>query len=97
MHFSILVAVSVSIFGFSALGATKTCNVKGMHCSGCVDMVKERVCDNKDFAKCDVRVVNKDEEAGVVTIETKSENTKLDVAAMNKKLEGTDYKVTACH
>jgi hypothetical protein len=79
----------------------KSCNVKGMHCEACTDMVKDRVC-NDQFSVCDVTVKSdgksKDKKAkiGVMHLKTKDAAGKIDEAVIAKAIADTDYKLDKC-
>ena len=81
-----LIAAGLLIFSSMAWAETKTYNVQGMHCEGCVSSVKEKVCGLEGIAKCDVEV-------GKVTLTTK-EGAKLDDNAVTNAVEAAGYKVT---
>lgn len=79
----------------------KNCNVKGMHCEACTDMVKDRVC-NDQFSVCDVTVKadgkgkDKKSKIGVVHLKTKDAAGKIDESAIAKAIADTDYKLEKC-
>ncbi len=93
---SLAVGLMVSIASPSAMAESKTCVLDKTHCSGCVDMVTDRLCDESQFSTCKVRVVDVKKEIGELKIETKDKNGKVVLADLNKKLAGTDYKVVSC-
>lgn len=70
-----------------------------MHCSGCKEMIKAKVCGNEEIAKnaasCDVQLTNEKKQMGQVTIVSKPE-TAVDVELVKKQVAaaGTEYKVT---
>jgi len=71
----------------------KNCTVKGMHCEACVDMVKDKVC-NDSYATCDVTL--KKAKVGALHIKTKDANAKIDEKAIAKAIADTDYKLDKC-
>ena len=79
--------------------STTTLTVEGMHCSGCKDMVKSKVCGNEEIAKnaasCDVKLVDEKKQIGEVTIVSKPE-TSVDVELVKKQVTsaGDKYRVS---
>ena len=90
----------IATFTFSTAFAesTTTLTVEGMHCSGCKDMVKAKVCGNEEIAKnaasCDVKLVDEKKQLGEVTIVSKPE-TSVDVELVKKQVTsaGEKYRV----
>ncbi len=92
-------ALGLSMIASVALAdSTTTITVEGMHCSGCKDMVKAKVCGNEEIAKnaasCDVKLVDEKKQIGEVTIVSKPE-TKVDVELVKKQVTaaGSEYRV----
>lgn len=90
-----LFIAAVAALSVSAFAEEKTCTVKGMHCQGCVDMVKEKVCSG-DYATCDVSVADEKKKIGKITLTTKAADGKVDEAALGKAIESTGYKLEKC-
>jgi hypothetical protein len=93
-------AIGLSLIATVAFAdSTTTITVEGMHCSGCKEMVKAKVCGNEEIAKnaasCDVQLTNEKKQIGQVTIVSKAE-TAVDVELVKKQVAaaGTEYKVT---
>jgi hypothetical protein len=92
--------ISVSLLSSLAFAETATINVEGMHCSGCKAMIEDKVCKdsatNKDFASCEVKLVDEENQKGQVTIVTK-EGMKVNIDAVKAgiKAAGDDYKVAS--
>lgn len=90
----------LSLFMFSmlavpALAEEKKCTVKGMHCEACVEMVRDRLCENKDYASCEVSIKEGSKpKVGLLHIKTKDDKTKVDEKALNTAMADTQYKVT---
>jgi copper chaperone CopZ len=76
---------SLLIFSSMAFADTKTYTVEGMHCGGCVDAVKAKVCKLPDIEKCDVNV-------GSVTLTSKGTLNDKNVA---DAVEAAGYKMAA--
>ncbi len=73
----------------------KNCTVKGMHCEACVEMVKDRVCENKDFSVCDVKIKEGSKPTvGILHIVTKDQKSKVDVKALSTAMADTQYSVS---
>lgn len=93
-------AVGLSLIAAVAFAdSTTTLTVEGMHCSGCKEMVKAKVCGNEEIAKnaasCEVQLTNEKKQIGQVTIVSKPE-TAVDVELVKKQVAaaGSEYKVT---
>ena len=65
-----------------------------MHCDSCVDMVKDKVC-NDTFDVCDVTLDEKSK-SGNIHIKTKDQGAKIDEKALSAAIADTDYKVSKC-
>lgn len=61
--------ISLTVF------AAETRQVKGMHCGGCVDMVKAKVCALPQIASCDAKLVEGKKNTGEITYELKEGQT----------------------
>ncbi|MEQ1723785.1 MAG: hypothetical protein ABL930_11455 [Pseudobdellovibrio sp.] len=92
--------ISISLLSSLAFAETATINIEGMHCSGCKAMVDAKVCKdaatNKDFASCEVKLVDEEKQTGQVTIVTK-EGMKVNIETVTAgiKAAGDDYKVAS--
>ncbi|MBY0554753.1 hypothetical protein K2P97_09505 [bacterium] len=92
------ILMGLSLISSMALAETATITVNGMHCSGCKEMVKAKVCGDETIKanaeSCEVKLVDESKEIGQVTIVSKPE-TKVDVAAVEAgiKAAGEEYKV----
>ncbi len=90
-----VVFVTLVLVGFMASAEEKNCTVKGMHCEACVEMVKDRVCENKDFEVCDVKIKEGSKpKTGLLHIKTKDTKVKIDEKAINTAMADTRYSVT---
>ena len=78
-------AIGLLIFSSSAFAETKTYNIEGMHCEGCVDAVKAKVCGLEGISKCDVQI-------GKATLTTAGD-AKLDDNAVTNAVQSAGYKV----
>lgn len=92
-------AIGLSLIATIAFAdSTTTVTVEGMHCSGCKDMVKSKVCDNPEIAKnaasCEVKLTNEKKQLGEITIVSKPETT-VDVELVKKQVKeaGEEYRV----
>lgn len=77
-----------------ALGSAeeKDCSVKGMHCEACIDMVRDKVC-NDQYEVCTVTLKDK---KGVIHIKTKDAAAKIDEKLISQAMADTTYKVDKC-
>lgn len=91
-----LIFVSAILFGFAINAEEKVCTVKGMHCTGCVEMVKEAVCTDQ-YAACDVKIKDAKKEIGEIHVKTKAA-AKVDEKAMSSLVAKTSdkYKLESC-
>lgn len=93
----ILIATVISSVAFAE---TAKIEVKGMHCSGCKDMVSKSVCENPEIAKtlesCSVKLTDEKKQMGEINIVTKPD-TKLNVDLVKSQVAaaGDDYKVAS--
>lgn len=88
-----MIIVTTIFFATNVFAEEKSCTVKGMHCSACVEMVKEKVCDGKDFAVCDVTLKKK---VGTIHIKTKDADAKVDEKDIGTAIADTTYKLDKC-
>lgn len=91
------ILMGLSLISSMALAETATITVNGMHCSGCKEMVKAKVCEDAtvkaNAESCEVKLVDESKEIGQVTIVSKPE-TKVDVAAVEAGIKAAgEYKV----
>lgn len=91
----IIIAAIVSLVCLQATAEEKTCAVKGMECTGCVDMVKDKVC-TENFSTCDVTVTDKKNKVGQIHIVTKDATAKVDEKALSTAIKDTTYTVEKC-
>lgn len=93
-----ILLVAAFAFGPFALATETTCEVKGMHCSGCTEMIEGKVCDETKYSTCEVKVTDAKKEAGYIRLVTKDESAKIDEAALGKTVAsaGPKYKVVKC-
>ncbi len=92
----VLILVSALIFTLSAKAEQATCTVKGMHCTGCKEMVEGKLCDEKKFSKCEVKIVDEKKEIGQLELTTKEANAKVDQKAVGAVIEDAGYKLEKC-
>lgn len=91
------ILMGLSLISSMALAETATITVEGMHCSGCKEMVKAKVCEDAavkaNAASCEVALTDEAKELGQITIVTKPE-TKVDMAAVEAGVKAAgEYKV----
>lgn len=90
-----IILVLLSVAASSAWSEEKNCTVKGMHCEACVEMVKDRLCENQDYAVCDVKIKEGSKpKVGLLHIVTKDSKAKVDVKALQTAMTDTNYSVT---
>jgi cation transport ATPase len=78
-------------------GATEiTCAVKGMHCSGCKEMIEGKVCDQAKYSTCDVSIVNADKKMGSIHLVTKDAKAKIDQKELGTIVSDTTYTLEKC-
>ncbi|MBX3022212.1 MAG: hypothetical protein KF799_11110 [Bdellovibrionales bacterium] len=87
--------VLVSLVCLPAMAEEKTCTITPMDCAGCVDMVKEKVC-NPEFTLCDVAIVDSDKKIGQIHVKTKDAATKVDPKMLTDLIKDTTYSVSKC-
>lgn len=91
-----IIATVIGIASSPAWADEKNCTVKGMHCEACVEMVKDRVCENKDYEICEVKIKEGSKpKMGLLHIKTKDMKVKIDEKAINTAMADTKYSV-AC-
>ena len=88
----------VAAFTFSAFASATetTCDVKGMHCTGCTEMVEGKVCDEAKYSTCEVKVTDAKKKAGHIRLVTKDETAKIDESAIGKIVADSGYKMGKC-
>ena len=81
------------------MAETTTMTIEGMHCSGCKNMISEKVCKNEklkaDIESCEVSITNLKKQTGKVVIVTKKDK-KIDTDEVKKSITaaGEEYKVS---
>lgn len=83
-----LVLALVAAASVSVMAEEKNCSVKGMHCQACVEMVKDRIC-NDTFEVCDVTM-------GKVHLKTKEGSAKIEAKEVTKAIADTTYSIDKC-
>lgn len=91
------IVVGLSLISSLALAETATITVEGMHCSGCKESVKAKVCGSDavkaNAESCDVKLTDEEKQIGEITIVTKPEK-KVDMAAVEAGVKAAgEYKV----
>jgi copper chaperone CopZ len=82
-----IVGLILSLAPFASSDEGKTFSIKGMHCGGCVDSIKEKVCEGQSYEKCDVNI-------GFINIVPTS-GTDIDEAKVKKQVKSAGhYRVT---
>lgn len=87
--------VLISLVCLPLLAEEKTCAVKGMHCTGCVDNVKGKVC-NPAMEVCDVEIKDAKAEMGQIHVKTKDAAAKVDMKAMTEQVKDAGYTLEKC-
>ena len=78
-------------------GATETtCAVKGLHCTGCKEMIEGKVCDQAKYTTCDVSIVNADKKMGSIHLVTKDAAAKIDEKELGTIITDSGYKLEKC-
>ena len=93
------IILSLTILASFAQAETTTYTIKGMHCSGCKEMITLNVCENKEIQasteSCTVKVVDEDKEIGQIRMVTKK-GKKIDSTLVETgvKAAGEKYEIT---
>lgn len=90
--FIVIVALFSSLSSFAA----ETRKVHGMHCGGCVDMIKAKVCALPQVASCEAKLVDEKKQVGEISYELK-EGQSLDekTLASTIKEAGDNYSLVS--
>lgn len=90
-----IIFLVVGLSNVAVMAEEKNCTVKGMHCEACVEMVKDRLCENAEYAVCDVKIKEGSKpKVGLLHIVTKDAKAKVDVKALQTAMTDTNYSVT---
>lgn len=74
----------------------KTCKVKGMHCSGCVEMVEGKVCDEAKYSTCTVKITDEKNEIGEIHLITKDQKAQVDEKSLEAIIKDSGYELKGC-
>lgn len=92
---NVLLLAALTI-GAWACATETTCAVKGMHCSGCKEMIEGKVCDQAKYKTCDVSIVNADKKMGAIHLVTVDDAAKIDEKALGAIITDSGYKLEKC-
>ncbi len=73
-----------------------TCKVKGMHCSGCKEMVEGKLCDEAKYSTCDVKILDAKKEIGQLHLVTKDKMAQVDQKSVDAVIVDAGYKLEKC-
>lgn len=95
LKFVILCAAFLTSHAFAD---EKTCTVDGPHCKGCMEMIEGKVCDDKVYSKCEVKILDEDKKIGQIYVVTKDAAAKVDEKVLAKQLTDleSDYSLKKC-
>lgn len=82
--------------GLPAQAEEKTCEVSGMHCQGCQEMVEGKVCDESKYSTCTVKITDAKKQAGEVHLVTKDVKAKIDEKALSAMIKDSGYEMKSC-
>lgn len=90
----IIFALSLSFLTPFAFAEKKNIKIKGVHCSGCIEMIEGEVCESQKFKTCKVHLLKDQKNMGEIELETK-DGEPIDMAKLKEKVHeaGDDYKV----
>ena len=88
--------LALMLSGLSATAEKKTCQVDGMHCQGCTEMVEGKICDEEKYSTCKVTVTDADKKKGQIELATKDKKSKIDEKALGAVIKDTGYKMKSC-
>lgn len=91
-----ILLVAAFAFGPFVSAMETTCDVKGMHCQGCTEMVEGKVCDEAKYSTCEVKVTDAKKKAGFIRLVTKDEAAVIDESAIGKIVSDAGYKIGKC-
>lgn len=75
----------------------KTCQLTGMHCTGCTEMVEGKVCgDGKKYTTCKARIVDEGKQMGEIHMVTKDPKGKIDEKALKAAVKDAGYVFKSC-
>lgn len=92
---NILLAATL-LLGSSAFAAETTCTVKGMHCTGCKEMIEGKICDESKYSTCDVKISDAKKKIGSIHLVTKENGATIDEKAIGTIVSDAGYKVEKC-
>jgi cation transport ATPase len=87
---------AVLLAGTQAFAVETTCEVKGMHCTGCTEMVEGKVCDEAKYSTCEVKVTDEKKKLGAIHLVTKDASAKVDEKELGKIVTDAGYKLEKC-
>lgn len=90
-----LIAMMSNVLG-AAYAEDLTCTVKGMHCTGCKEMVEGKLCDEAKYPTCEVKILDANKELGQVHLITKDNTAKVDQKSVSAIIEDAGYKLQKC-
>src|SRR5690554_5893581 len=88
--------VGFLVWSSTALAEEKACQIQGMHCKGCVEMVEEKICRADLYEVCKGRIVDADKRIGEFHLKTKKADAKVDLNQLKADLEPTGYSLGEC-
>ncbi len=87
----------LSLLAFTLAHAEdKVCQVTGMTCSSCVDMVKAKVCATGSYGTCEAKLVNVKKELGELHVSTKDAGGKVDEKTLKAAVKDAGYTLGKC-
>jgi hypothetical protein len=91
-----LILCALFVMGGMAMADETTCEVKGMHCTGCKEMIEGKVCDESKYSTCSVKIVDEKKEKGEIHLVTKDAKAKVDEKALSAMVKDAGYEMKAC-
>lgn len=88
----LVILLAVTVLTSSAFAESKTLTLEGVHCQDCVATLQEKICGDKTFATCQVKLINEKKELGQLKLTTKGD-AKIDMQKIAKIVEDEGYKI----
>ncbi len=91
-----LILIAAFALTGSVYAAETTCTVKGMHCTGCKEMVEGKLCDETKYSTCEVKVTDANKKLGSIHLVTKDASAKIDEKAVGAIISDSGYTMEKC-
>ncbi len=90
------IVLALALFGHYVGATETTCTVKGMHCSGCREMVEGKLCDENKFSTCEVTIKDAKKQIGVLRLVAKGEGATVNEKEVGAVITDSGYTLDKC-